>query len=173
MATAFRILSTRLGPVGIVGGESGLRRVYLPERTVGGLRRRIKRDFPDADERAALLPRVADGLKRYFAGEAVAFDVPLDWDGASTFERAVWGACAQVRYGETATYQELGERVGRPRAGRAVGSAMARNPLPIVVPCHRVLRSDGGLGGYSGPGGVAFKRRLLEMEGAARPEKRS
>ncbi len=168
MTGAFRILSTKLGAVGIVAGERGLRRVYLPERTVGGLRQRIRREFPNAAEQATLLPRLADALRRYFAGQRVAFDVPLDWDGASPFEQAVWKACAGVRYGQTVTYQELGGRVGRSRAARAIGRAMARNPLPIVVPCHRVLRSDGGLGGYSGPGGVAFKRRLLEMEAAAR-----
>ena len=79
---------------------------------------------------------------------------------------AVWKACRAVGYGKTTSYGELARRAGRPGAARAVGTAMRRNPWPIVVPCHRVLKGDGSIGGYSGRGGVKFKRQLLEMEAA-------
>jgi methylated-DNA-[protein]-cysteine S-methyltransferase len=165
----FRIIATRAGYVGIVASPRGLRRVLLPERTATAARRAIQAEFADAVEDEALLPRLAAALQRYFAGRAVRFDVPLDWDGAGEFERAAWAACGQLPYGQTVSYKDLAARLGKPGAARAIGRAMSRNPLPIVVPCHRVLKSDGGLGGYSGPGGVAFKRRLLEMETAAIP----
>ena len=84
--------------------------------------------------------------------------------GYSAFERAVWTACASIPAGETRTYGWIARRIGKPGAARAVGAALGRNPFAPTIPCHRVVRSDGGLGGYSGNGGVAAKRRLLKKE---------
>ncbi len=168
MNTQYRVLQTRFGQVGFVAGARGLKRVYLPEKSAAALRRAIQRDYPDAEERQALLPGFARQLQQYFAGEVVAFDVPLDCADANAFETTVWRACCKVAYGRTATYQDLAARVGKPNAARAVGNAMGRNRFPIVVPCHRILRSDGALGGYSGPLGLPFKQRLLALEAAAR-----
>ncbi|MBU0640822.1 MAG: methylated-DNA--[protein]-cysteine S-methyltransferase [Planctomycetes bacterium] len=164
MDTSFRTIATPAGYVGIVAGQRGLCRVYLPEKRLNDLRGAIRREYAGADEDQALMPQLADELRRYFAGEAIEFHARLDWSAGGPFASAVWRACRQVRYGRTVTYKSLAERVGRAGAARAVGTAMARNPWPIVVPCHRVLRSDGSLGGYSGAGGVGFKRRLLAME---------
>ncbi len=166
MPIKFRIITTPAGHVGIVASSRGLRRVYLPERSQGALRRRIGADFEGAGESNALLPDLAGALARYFAGQRIQFKARLDTSQAGEFERAVWRACQQVRYGKTTSYAELARRAGRPGAARAVGGAMSHNPFPIVVPCHRVLRSDGGLGGYSAPGGVAYKKRLLAIEAA-------
>lgn len=166
MSIAFRILSTRWGAVGYVASEKGLRRVYLPAESTAQLRAQVRRDHPDAVEDASLLPQAADELSRYFGGQRVKFTVPLDFSEHSDFPINVWRACAGIGYGRTRSYGDLAGAVGQPKAARAVGAAMGRNPWPIVVPCHRVLRGDGGLGGYSGPGGVDFKRRLLEMEAA-------
>ncbi len=166
MSEFFRLIRTKAGFVGVVATERGVRRVCLPEKREAVQRRRIDREFPRAIEKPDLLPELCRDLSRYFEGRAVDFDVPFDWPESSAFERAVWKACASVGYGETATYKSLAERVGRPGAARAVGLAMSRNPCPILVPCHRVLRSDGELGGYSGPGGTRFKRALLDMEAA-------
>jgi methylated-DNA-[protein]-cysteine S-methyltransferase len=102
-------------------------------------------------------------LDEYFDGSRTAFDVPLDWRLSSGFRREVLHELTAVGYGETVSYQELARRSGRPQASRAVGSAMATNPIPVVVPCHRVLRTGGGLGGYAG--GLEAKRRLLTLEG--------
>jgi methylated-DNA-[protein]-cysteine S-methyltransferase len=165
MKLTFRIVETRAGMVGYVAGSAGLKRFYLPEAgAAAGLRRRIRSDYPDATEDDALLPKLAAAVRRYFAGDPVEFKAAYDWNGRGAFETAVWKACAAIPYGRTRTYGELARAVGAPKAARAVGMAMSQNPLPILVPCHRVLRSDGSLGGYSGPGGTGFKRRLLEME---------
>lgn len=167
MSLAYRIVPTAAGHVGLVAGPDGLRRVLLPERTAAAARRGVLTEFPDAAADDELLPDLARALVRYFAGEAVDFDVPLDFAAAGPFARRVWDACRRIGYGRTSTYAALARAAGRPGAARAVGGAMGRNPFPIIVPCHRVLRSDGGLGGYSGPLGIGFKRRLLDLEAAA------
>lgn len=168
MDTRFRVITTRLGALGLVATRRGLRRIYLPERSAAVLRRRLAREWVGAVEDRRLLPGLVRALRRYCAGRPVDFDVPIDLDGATPFCAAVWRACRAVRYGETISYGGLAGRIGRPRAARAVGGAMRRNPCPIVVPCHRVLAGDGRPGGYSGPGGVALKQRLLALEAAAR-----
>jgi methylated-DNA-[protein]-cysteine S-methyltransferase len=115
-------------------------------------------------------PRAVDAVRReldeYFEGKREAFDVPLDLAGAPDFTRNVLGALARVRFGEVTTYGHLAARVGRPRAARAVGTVMNRNPIPIVLPCHRVVGSTGSLVGYGG--GLERKRLLLDLESAAR-----
>lgn len=104
-------------------------------------------------------------LRGYFAGQRVAFKDELDLSAATAFQREVWQLTRLIPYGETKSYGWVAERFGRAGAGRAVGQALARNPLPIIVPCHRVVAKNGGLGGYSG--GVARKRYLLRLESAA------
>ena len=108
-------------------------------------------------------PVVTQQLSEYFAGTRREFTVPLDLTGVTEFRAAVLRALAKVPYGETTSYAQLARAVGNPKAVRAVGSACATNPLPLFIPCHRVLRSDGQLGGYRG--GVEAKRFLLRMEG--------
>jgi methylated-DNA-[protein]-cysteine S-methyltransferase len=105
-------------------------------------------------------------LDEYLRGRRTAFSVPVDLRHVTPFQRRVLEAARAVPRGSVATYGELGRRIGRPGAARAVGQALGSNPVPIVVPCHRVLASDGSLGGYSGRGGLRTKRRLLALEGA-------
>lgn len=109
----------------------------------------------------ALMARVAEQLAQWFAGSREDFDLPLAPVGTA-FQRAVWAAASQVPAGTFVSYATLAERLGRPGAARAVGTALARNPFLLIVPCHRVLASDGSLGGYAG--GLERKRRLLELE---------
>jgi methylated-DNA-[protein]-cysteine S-methyltransferase len=116
---------------------------------------------PDADD--PLLGEAARLLEGYFAGRGVCFDLPLDPAGISGFGRAVLDACARIPHGATATYGELAAQIGRPGAARAVGQALGRNPLPVVIPCHRVIGADGRLVGFGS--GLGMKRRLLELEG--------
>ena len=106
---------------------------------------------------------VTQQLREYFAGQRREFDLPLDLSGVTPFRAEVLRELSKVPYGETTTYAELARAVGNPKAVRAVGSACATNPLPILIPCHRVLRADGSLGGYRG--GEAAKRFLLRLEG--------
>ena len=113
-------------------------------------------------------------ITRYFERGPVDFrtDPPLNLDGISPFARKVLGACRKIAYGRTATYGQLAARIGSAGAARAVGRVMARNPVPLLIPCHRVLRADGGLGGFSAPGGTLAKRRMLDQEQALRPAPR-
>ena len=106
---------------------------------------------------------VGHQLAEYFAGERAAFDVPLALEG-TPFQRTVWGALQDIPYGQTISYGELARRIGRPSAIRAVGLANGRNPVSLIVPCHRVIGGDGSLTGYGG--GIERKRFLLELEGA-------
>jgi methylated-DNA-[protein]-cysteine S-methyltransferase len=117
-------------------------------------------------DKSPILRRAADQLREYFAGERIEFDLPLRPDGTS-FQRRVWATLAEIPYGETWSYGELARRIGSPTAFRAVGAANGQNPLPIVLPCHRVIGADGSLTGFGG--GLHLKRFLLEHEGALLP----
>ena len=108
------------------------------------------------------LGAITQQLDEYFSGQRTTFDMNIDLSETTYFRRAVLEHLVTIPYGETCTYTQVAEAVGRPRAVRAVGSACATNPVPIVIPCHRVLRSDGSLGGYAG--GLDMKRALLELE---------
>jgi len=115
-------------------------------------------------EAQAMLDRAARQLRQYFAGERTRFDLPLDLGGVPEFTRAVLDAAAGIPFGGLDTYQGLAGRIGRSSASRAVGNALGRNPLPVIVPCHRVVATGGGLGGYTG--GLEIKQRLLRIEGS-------
>lgn len=103
-------------------------------------------------------------LEEYFTGKRTVFDLPIDWSRIKPFQRAVLQAALAIPIGTVLTYQQVAQAIGKPKASRAVGQALARNPIPIVLPCHRVLGSDGSLHGYAG--GLERKRILLELEGA-------
>ena len=128
----------------------------------------LRLDFSDdapnpcpVDPRGGVLEQLGDELRRYFAGEPVDFQTPLAARG-TPFQRRVWRALREIPYGQTRSYAELARAIGRPSACRAVAQANARNPISILVPCHRVIGSDGGLTGYAS--GLERKRRLLELE---------
>ena len=123
----------------------------------------------DAVEDPRPLEQVAKQLREDFAGGRREFDVPLAPQG-TPFQRRVWDALLAVRYGQTATYADVARAIGHPKAVRAVGLANGRNPIPIIIPCHRIIGSDGSLTGYGG--GLAIKRRLLELEGVLPAETR-
>jgi methylated-DNA-[protein]-cysteine S-methyltransferase len=108
-------------------------------------------------------------LQEYLSGKRTRFTLPLDLRWMSDFQREVLLAAAQIPRGQVSTYGQLARRIGRPRAARAVGQALGHNPIPIILPCHRVLASDGSLGGYSGRYGVRTKAHLLQLEGAHLP----
>ncbi len=119
---------------------------------------------PEDAQAAALLAGIIKQLDEYFRGERRVFDLPIDWSGMGEYQREVLRACYAIPYGEVRTYGGLALQTGRPKAARAVGNIMATNPMPIVIPCHRVIGSDGSLHGYGG--GLDVKARLLKMEGA-------
>jgi O-6-methylguanine DNA methyltransferase len=110
-----------------------------------------------------ILERAAQQLREYFGGQRSRFDVPLDWGTMAPFQRSVLEATAAVPFGRVDTYAGIARRIGKPGATRAVGNALGRNPIPVIVPCHRVIRSDATLGGYTG--GLNIKQHLLSLEG--------
>jgi len=152
------VFRSPIGLIGLEAGPRGLRRIVLrPTRREA----RALRSLPSSP----LVRRARVQLEAYFAGQRKRFDLPLDLSRGTAFQRAVWRACARIPYGRVRSYAGLATTARRPRAARAVGQAMRANPLPIVIPCHRVVASDGALGGYGA--GLALKQKLLALEGVA------
>ncbi|MCA9322224.1 MAG: methylated-DNA--[protein]-cysteine S-methyltransferase [Planctomycetes bacterium] len=160
----FRIVATPAGPAWFVWGASGLLRSGLPEPDEGTARERIHAEFPDAIEDRRLESPLAKDLANFFRGKPVHFRVRLDETGLTPFRVRVYRELRKVKAGSTVTYAELARRAGRPAAARGVGQAMRRNPFPPIVPCHRVLTSTGGLGGFSSTRGIDQKQEMLELE---------
>jgi methylated-DNA-[protein]-cysteine S-methyltransferase len=153
------IFQTRAGWVGLIGSTSGLQRVILPRESAREVQELLGgAALEKADFRADLQERLQD----YFSGLRVDFPDVLDLSGATPFQRRVWQAARHIPYGATRSYQWLASHIGRPGAARAVGQALGKNPLPIIVPCHRVAASSGELGGFTG--GIEMKKYLLCLE---------
>jgi len=159
--------ATPFGELVIVVSAKGLVAVGLGEALEDVLRRIRKRLNVDVhvDQRRA--QPYLNKLAAYLAGRATLEDVEIDTCLMTAFQKKVLLELRDVPYGSVVTYGELAHRIGKPGAARAVGGALARNPIPLVLPCHRVIASDGSLGGFSSPEGVAAKARLLALEGAA------
>jgi methylated-DNA-[protein]-cysteine S-methyltransferase len=166
------VFQTGFGFCGIAWGERGISRFMLPVATAALAAEAIARRRPAsrmADPEGAAAETVA-AATRYFAGERVEFaDTPLDLEGIDPFRRAIYAAARRLPYGQTTTYGGLAADAGFPEAARETGVALGRNPLPLLVPCHRIVAAGGKLGGFSAPGGTTTKQRMLALEGAAGP----
>jgi len=157
-STAQTMYTTMASPIGellLVGDGDTLSGLYMQD---GRKPRAIATGWEESTEPFA---DVRTQLEEYFAGQRTTFDVPLTAEGAP-FEREVWHALEEIPYGETVSYGEIARRIGQPTAARAVGLANGRNPIAVIVPCHRVIGADGTLTGYGG--GLECKRLLLELE---------
>lgn len=163
-STTWSLFETPFGWTALERCDRGVLRVLIGSRSKQDLTRLLPVGaLVSSSNHDLLTGRIQD----YFAGTREDFDdVPLAATWSTPFQRAVVRALRQVRYGETTTYGELARRAGRPGAARAVGQVMATNPVPLLVPCHRVLAAGGALGGFSAPTGTALKRRLLQLESA-------
>lgn len=155
-------MPSALGPITLAASATGLAGAWFTDQ----------RHYPDttgwtADDRHPLLQQAMAQLRQFLAGERRGFDLPLDLDAGTAFQRCVWQALLQIPVGTTCTYGALGARIGKPAAVRAVGAAVGRNPLSIIVPCHRVVGADGALTGYAG--GLPRKAALLALESGAGP----
>jgi len=152
---AYAYVDSPVGPLLVAGDDRELHRIAFPSE------RRAQTPQRDWQRDDAPFAAVRDQLRAYFAGALTRFDLPLRFSG-TPFQNAVWQALREIPYGETISYRTLAERIGRPTACRAVGAANGANPLPIVIPCHRVIGADGSLTGFGG--GIETKRALLELE---------
>ncbi len=153
---------TALGRCAVRWSDGGITRVMLP--IAAG---RVGRRFEDGAAVPPFVRRAIDGMVAVLAGESRDLrDVALDERGVDAFRRDVYAATRAIPPGTTRTYGDIARSIGAPGAARDVGAALARNPFPIVVPCHRVVAASGALTGFSAPGGLATKRRMLELEGA-------
>ena len=157
------VFRTSLGWVGVAATEQGISRIVLPKKDKAAVLRELGYEAVEVESgpAAPLLAKAVKLLKRYFSGESVSFDVPLDLRYYTPFQQAVWRAAAAISSGETRSYAWIAKRIRNPKAARAVGQALGANPVPIIIPCHRVISSV-GMGGFSG--GIGMKKKLLELE---------
>jgi methylated-DNA-[protein]-cysteine S-methyltransferase len=185
---AYTIFKTKWGYFGLVAADNGLLRTVLPAEARGKVKSQLLRYFPSARYDKALFRNVQEQITAYFEGDCVDFkdvliahchsresgnpdgvridfrNVPVVLNGLSAFAKRVLTACRSIEFGQTVTYGRLAELAGKPKAARAVGGALAKNPLPLIIPCHRVLCTDGTLGGFSAAGGVRLKKKMLKLE---------
>jgi methylated-DNA-[protein]-cysteine S-methyltransferase len=164
----FTVFDSEMGPCGLAWSEHGVCAVHLPDRDAERVRARLLRrtGSEETDPPPGIRTAVRD-VQALLAGEPKTLDdIAVDLGDASEFNRKVWAITRAIPPGETLTYGEVARRIGEPGAARAVGKALGENPIPIIVPCHRVLAAGGGTGGFSGGEGVETKLRLLTIERA-------
>jgi methylated-DNA-[protein]-cysteine S-methyltransferase len=167
------VFETAAGFCGIAWSDAGITRFMLPSSTAEATEHNLQRRVANA--RAGTPPAhvvaAIEAAQRYFAGEQIDFsDLQLDLSGQDAFFKQIYAAARRVGWGHTTTYGTLAKEIGAgPEVARSVGQAMAKNPVPLIIPCHRVLAAGGKLGGFSSPGGSATKERMLALEGSLAP----
>jgi methylated-DNA-[protein]-cysteine S-methyltransferase len=166
----YHVFKTNQGWMAVLGSARGLVSIALPRSSAQAALESLCRDTEQATQSLERFQDLSERLQKYFSGYEVSFPDELDLSAATPFQREVWQAARQIAYGEARSYGWLAEKIDKPVAARAVGQALSRNPLPIIVPCHRVIASDGSLGGFSD--GLEMKRLLLRIEGIATPHLR-
>jgi len=160
----YTTFDTEMGWVGILASANGLLRITLPQRSAQEACQQLGISLTQAVRSPDVFHDLTEHVKAYFNGRQVVFPGELDLSEATPFQRQVWETTRLIPYGETRSYLWVAEQMKRPEAVRAIGQALGSNPLPVIVPCHRVVASDGTLGGFTG--GVEMKRKLLRLEAA-------
>jgi methylated-DNA-[protein]-cysteine S-methyltransferase len=161
----YAVFNTNMGWVAILDSERGLVRVTLPQHLAQEAFKSLGEMANKATLSSDRFKKLIKHLKAYFSGHKVSFPDELDLSSATPFQQEVWQITRLIPYGETRSYSWLAKKIGKPGAARAIGQALSRNPLPIIIPCHRVIGSNGKLGGFTG--GLEIKKRLLHLEAAA------
>lgn len=162
----YTIFKTKWGYFGLAGTEHALCRTHLPVREPEKIKSRFLAALQTAQYDKSFFSSLQEHVAAYFDGERVDFgaDIPVLMEGMTHFAGSVLTTCRNIEFGKTVSYLALAKHLGRPAAARAVGSALAGNPMPLIIPCHRVIRSDGKIGGFSAPSGKDLKARLLKHE---------
>jgi methylated-DNA-[protein]-cysteine S-methyltransferase len=162
----YTIFSTEWGYFGLAGTKQGLLRSHLPCPKPEIVESRLLAGFDKAGYDEFFFHSLQQQIIAYFEGHSVNFSgrIPLLLGELSPFCQAVLNACRDIPFGRTLTYADLAKKIHKPKAARAMGTALAQNPLPLIIPCHRVIRSDGKPGGFTSYGGVQLKQRLLKLE---------
>lgn len=160
------IFKTRWGHFGLAGTEHALCQSQLPGPKPEKIKSLLLKNFHHPQLDNTFFKTLQEQIAAYFEGACINFsrDIPLSLDGFSSFGISVLTVCRVIEFGRTISYGQLAKKSGRPNASRAVGGVLAKNPLPLLIPCHRVIRSDGKLGGFSAPGGTTLKKKMLELE---------
>lgn len=165
------LFETALGWMGVTWSATGIAAVQTPDRDRDATMRRLLRRLPETqpvetDDLPDMIKSAIDLLSRYAAGETIDFNaLPLDLAGSDAFNLDIYRAARGLAFGDTVTYGELARRAGHDGMARETGKALGENPIPIIVPCHRIVAAGGKLGGFSAPGGARTKERLLALEG--------
>ncbi|MFQ5881208.1 MAG: methylated-DNA--[protein]-cysteine S-methyltransferase [Candidatus Methylomirabilales bacterium] len=165
--TEYNLLKTNRGWIAVAYSGRGILALTLPADDADRALRILRRGFSPPLARGNGYGKLARDLDCYFRREPVTFDYPLDLARATPFQRRVWVVLREIPYGVTQSYGDVAKAIGMPLAARAVGQAVGASPIPLLIPCHRVLASDGSLGGYAW--GLTWKRRLLQIEGISPP----
>jgi len=162
----YTTFKTSWGYFGLAGSDCTLVRACLPMRDHQEAESYLLKGLPSPQHDRDYFRPLQEQVIAYFEGARTDFsqDIPILLEGLGCFARLVLAACRQIRFGEVVTYSGLAKKIRRPRTARPIGNVLARNPLPLIIPCHRVVRSDGQVGGFSAPGGTTMKKRLLELE---------
>lgn len=160
------LAQTPIGLIGLAASEEGLAFLELQTSSEKFEKGLLRKGFHLRKESNPLLQQAIEELKAYFSGSLKTFTLPIDWQRFTSFQEQVLRQTIAIPYGQVTSYAQIAREIGKPRAARAVGQVEAHNPLPIVIPCHRVIGSDGTLHGYGAPGGLETKARLLQLEGA-------
>ena len=163
----YAALPTSMGWVGVLASDKGIRRLELPHSSPLRAVEALQAEASHAELAPAHFEELRQELERYFTGAVVDFHQELDMEGAAPFFLRAWTACRSIPRGEVRSYAWLAAQAGNPRAMRAAGQSMARNPVAIIIPCHRVVATDGSLHGYGG--GLELKQRLLDLEAGRAP----
>lgn len=167
-AIKYTIFKTGWGYFGLAVGDDGLFRTCLPLARPEKVKSRLLQNLQGPRYDKSLFKTTQDRIKAYFEGACIDFrDTPIIIDVSTPFQSSVLSACRDIEFGRTTSYSGLAKKIGRPTAARAVGGALAKNPLPLIIPCHRIICSDGKIGGFSAIGGKDLKAKLLKHEQAA------
>ncbi len=164
--TTYTIFRTNWGYFGLMGTPEAITRTFLPVSSRSKAKQMLLAHRPHARYDSGLFIALQESIRAYFGGERTDFaSVPVDLSDFSAFTGKVLSACGTIGYGHTASYAQLAQLAHAPKAVRAAGSVMAKNPIPLIIPCHRIIRSDGSIGNFSASGGQNLKKRLLDLEG--------